>query len=151
MKAKKRHGELLVELFRACQQLSECAARERDLRNVFAHLGMPARSDVLPAPGDRALSGCTLLNSTRKRIRVGIGSRMIASHANRSAARRSTNWVTGIGVGCHTAANCAARRSAASLAPLIQIGGCGCWSGLGLTCISAKETNLPSNDTLPGA
>jgi hypothetical protein len=58
---------------------------------------------------------------------------------------------TGNGVGCHTAANRAARRIAASLAPPIQIGGCGCCSGLGLTCISANETNLPANDTLPGA
>src|ERR1700722_9471485 len=54
----------------------------------------------------------------------------------------------GIGVGCHTAANRAARRSAASLVPPIQIGGGR--TGLGLTCMSVNETNRPANDTFPG-
>jgi hypothetical protein len=56
----------------------------------------------------------------------------------------------GRGVGCHTAAKRAARRGAASLAPPIQIGGCGCCTGFGFTCMSAKLANLPANETLPG-
>src|SRR5215471_13808734 len=92
-----------------------------------------------------------VLNSTRKLIRVGIGSRPAVSHARRKASRRSASWATGNGVGCHTAAKRAARRSAASLAPPIQIGGCGCCTGLGLTCMLENEKNLPAKETLPGA
>src|SRR5271166_6653325 len=92
-----------------------------------------------------------VLNSTRKLIRVGIGARPIASQALRNAACRSTSWATGSGVGCHTAANLAARRSAASLVPPIQIEGWGCCTGLGLTNMSVNEKNLPENDTVPGA
>src|SRR5215471_1038448 len=106
------------------------------------------RGSAVPAGGAVPV---IVLNSTRKLIRVGIGSRPAVSHARRNAARRSTSWATGSGVGCHTAAKRAARRSAASLAPPIQIGGCGCWMGFGFTCMSANETNLPENDTLPGA
>ena len=46
-----------------------------------------------------------VLNSTRKLMRVGIGSRPACSHALRNAAFRSTRSATDNGVGCHTAAN----------------------------------------------
>src|SRR6516225_11763333 len=92
-----------------------------------------------------------VLNSTRKLMRVGIGARSIWSHARRNAVWRSTSAAIGSGVGCHSAAKRAARRSAASLVPPIQIGGCGCCTGFGLTCISENEKYLPANETLPGA
>ena len=90
------------------------------------------------------------LNSTRKLIRVAGGScRPIRSQAARSDARRSIRSASGVGVGCQTAANRAARRSAASLKPPIQTGGCGCCSGLGLTYMSENAKNLPVHETAP--
>src|SRR6202035_2200483 len=51
VKLQKRHGELLVALFRSAQKFSEAAAAERDLRTALTSAGYPARTDVLPAPG----------------------------------------------------------------------------------------------------
>jgi hypothetical protein len=47
----KRHGELLVELFRAAQRLSEKAIEEQSSRAAFTNAGHPPRWDLLPAPG----------------------------------------------------------------------------------------------------
>ena len=63
------------------------------------------------------------LSSTLKLMRVGSGVRPIATPASRSLVWASIIWAIGNGVGCHTAANPAARRSAALLVPPIQIGG----------------------------
>jgi hypothetical protein len=59
----KRHGEALLKLFRACQALTEAAAEERAIRDAVSDAtGGPARSDVLPGPG-QILSAILLLGS----------------------------------------------------------------------------------------
>jgi hypothetical protein len=47
----KRHGELLVELFRTAQRFAEKAADEQSLRAAFAGAGYQPRYDLLPVPG----------------------------------------------------------------------------------------------------
>jgi hypothetical protein len=47
----KRHGTLLVSVFRAGQQFAEAAAAERDLRTALTSAGYGPRSDVITAPG----------------------------------------------------------------------------------------------------
>jgi hypothetical protein len=51
VKLRKRHGELLIALFRAGQQFSQAAEQERLLRTAFTAAGYSPRWDVLPAPG----------------------------------------------------------------------------------------------------
>jgi hypothetical protein len=51
VRLQKRHGALLLQLFRAAQQFSEKAAEEHLLRAAFTGAAYPPRWDLLPAPG----------------------------------------------------------------------------------------------------
>ena len=93
-----------------------------------------------------------LLIFTRKLMRTRGGSSLpISADTSLRYCQLLTRVGNGVGVGCHTWANRAARRSDAWLDPPTQIGGCGCCIGLGLVCRPSKEKNRPWNDTGSGS
>jgi hypothetical protein len=52
LKAKGAHDALLIELYRAAVHFANVGAQEQTLRMTLPTLGLTARSDILPVPGD---------------------------------------------------------------------------------------------------